>query len=97
MAEGLTMTELGFLMDLFLEEELPKEIKLKIKERIKEVEQGFNAQASLVYKPMIRPSDDVVQIQPAVSQAAQAALQQRAEVIAKAGKVEPGRTSPRKF
>lgn len=31
-------SELSFLMDLFLDEELPKNIKIKIKERIKEVE-----------------------------------------------------------
>lgn len=41
------MTELGFLLDLLLEhDELPKDIRLKIKDRIKEIEvrpitQGF--------------------------------------------------------
>lgn len=36
-------TELSFLMDLFLDEELPKGIKVKIKDRIREVEESFKA------------------------------------------------------
>lgn len=52
------MTELTFLMELFLEDELPKPIKKKIVERIREVEKTFeerdvprNAAIRPVYSP----------------------------------------------
>lgn len=99
--EDEKMTELGFLMDLFLEEELPKEIKTKIKERIKDVEAGFSKPTiNFGSNPMTTintQGDHAVYPQNQPSPIAQQALQARQEAINKAGKTEPGRTSPRKF
>ena len=52
-------TELGFLMDLFLDDEVPKNIKKKIAERIKEVEQSF-ASASVSRGTFSLPAADSV-------------------------------------
>lgn len=46
-------SELTFLMELFLEEELPKTIKLKIVARIKEIEQNDYGTAQQAFVPIV--------------------------------------------
>lgn len=96
------MTELSFLIQLILDEELPAKHKKICAERIKEIESNFSNQPQLNPQsyPPNPPSYPQVRVQEPVvpsSAAAAQALQARAEAISKAGKIEPGRTSARKF
>jgi hypothetical protein len=104
------MTELSFLVDLLINQK-PKDFKRLITERIKEIElapralvktnqipahlagQSPSTIANLMKDPVEAPQVAIN------SPAAHAALVQRQEAIAQAmsGKVEKGRTSPRKF
>jgi hypothetical protein len=94
------MSELAFLLDLLLNhDELPKDVRTIIKDRIVLVE----ANSTQPYKPVQRPTSPY--IEPTVpgvavaSQAASEALASRGQAIAIAnsGTPEKGRTSPRKF
>lgn len=103
------MTELSFLLDLFLNDEVPKTIKELIAKRIKDVEEGFRGSSIPapaltdprynVKHPVIPDSSPVPPDQIAQTPAAAAAMAARAQVIAQAqsGVIEKGRTSPRKF
>lgn len=100
------MTEIAFLLDLVLNHKMSKDAKERCIKRIAEVE------ARLTPQPYARPAIVTAQAPStqalldaqaaALSNVAQtpavaAALQSRAEAIANAGKVEPGKTGPRKF
>lgn len=99
------MTELSFLIKLLLNDELPKTIKAEVAERIGEVE------AELVHKPFANKVgvpignagssgyQGAASLEPPIpiTPQASAALQARQEAMSKAGKIEPGRTSARKF
>lgn len=104
------MTELGFLLDLLLNEELPLTLKKTVAERIKEVEQKLMQPTVII--PTSRPItqaqapstqrilDEMDQQAPGIlvaSQAASQAMASRQEAISKATQIEPGRKSPRKF
>lgn len=83
------MTELSFLLELLFEHELQKPTHQVIRERIKLIEELAEF-----------PVNSLPQVQRTVvatTSEAIAALQARADIIANAGKPEPGRTSPRKF
>jgi hypothetical protein len=103
------MTELGFLLELLLDDVCPKELKIKIKDRIKEVEQQLQpikAQASRPKATDQAPSTQRIldeaplQVEHiAQTPAAAQALASRQAAIAQAmsNVPEKGRTSPRKF
>lgn len=102
------MTELGFLLDLLLNEELPLNLKKTVAERIKEVEQGLTrapaprviAQVQTQAPSTQRILDEMEQQAPGIlvaSQAASQAMASRQDAINKATQIEPGRKSPRKF
>lgn len=96
------MTELSFLIELVLDEELPLKHRKICAERIKEVE-GKLAPQPVSYQA---PSMQRIMSEAAAAEAttphtaaASRALQARQQLINQAvsGKAEPGRTSPRKF
>lgn len=110
------MTEISFLIDLFLNHKLPKAVKVLIAERIKGLSttvmvvptvpkplhpfpgapQAASTMALLEKHPDLIPPAVAVIAQTA---AASEAMNSRESAIANAisGKVEKGRTSPRKF
>lgn len=103
------MTELDFLLELFLDDELPKTTRKRIADRIKDVQQTIQATPQRAQRPVQAPSTqrildnvansvDSVDMEALVaSPAAAQALQRRNEAIASAGKDTSGRTSARKF
>ena len=106
-------SELSFLLDILLNHKLPPETKQLVADRIAEIEvqysmvnpqqppQSFQQIPNKSYprfsdikEPKVLPLEQV-----AVTPAAQEALQSRQEAISQSlnGKVEKGRTSPRKY
>lgn len=106
-------SELSFLISLLLNDDVPKEIKALLKDRIKLVEESYKAKPQIVAHPgfggiiqaqstqrILSEMPQEVPIQAAtVSPVAAQALANRAQLMADAssGRKEPGRTSPRKF
>lgn len=107
------MTELSFLLDLLLHEEMPKILKEIIVIRIKKVEGQINDRQSIGGRDVTPPHSIVpTQIHGAAvvpqptgfagiaipqTQAAAEALRSREEAIRQAGQPLPGQKSPRKF
>lgn len=106
------MTEIQFLVDILMNFKLPEPVKQKFIARIGEVEALLykgtktylpiaSQNPSLVQAPSTQKLlDEILQDGRATviqSPVAAEALAHRQQVIAQAGKPEPGRTSPRKF
>lgn len=101
------MTELCFLLDLFLEEKLPKSAKAKVVARLKALEgaprqavASNHQQAASTLAAMARQAEEPQPVEVIAQTVATAqALNRRQEsiAIATSGIPEKGRTSPRKF
>lgn len=91
------MTELSFLLELLLNHELPKPTQLAIKDRLKAVEESLVAQSTNTSsQTFVTPSKPFAApvIQPeeiGQTQAAQAALALRQQIIAGGAQTKPQR------